>query len=92
MNAISSVGQNNIAREIGISETTVSNFCALPIKEGGEHKHLLDRACRILAAAGLKCVPVTYECYPRQDIEAIFTLAQRSLRGMSSVDQLRWDE
>ncbi|WP_320533642.1 hypothetical protein [Robbsia andropogonis] len=83
-NAIAQVGQNRIAQEIGVSPTTLSRYCS--------EEDALERACKIMAAAGVKCVPIAYECYPRQDIEAIFTLAQRSLRGMSSVDQLRWDE
>jgi hypothetical protein len=60
--AIARVGQNVIADAIGVSAPTVSRFCSEP-----EH---LERACKVLAAAGLKVVPRSAECVSNRTMQA----------------------
>ena len=58
-----------MAESIGISETALSNYKA-------EH---LERACLILAACGLRIVPVTEHTYDEADITALRELATKGL-------------
>ena len=78
---ISSVGQNAIADKLNTSEATISRFVS------GE----LERACLVLATAGLKIVPVEMRCYPQDQIEAIFTLARASMNRVETVEQLSFE-
>jgi len=78
---LASVGQVSVSEQIGVSESTVSRFVAADI----------ERACQVLAAVGLKVVPAEMQCYPRGEIEAIFTLAKASLGKLETVDQLQFD-
>lgn len=82
LQTISRVGQNEIAKLIGTSETTVSRHIAAE----------LERACQVLAAAGLKVVPADMRCYPEDQIEALFTLAKARLKAMESAEKLIFEE
>lgn len=78
---VASVGQNRIAEQIGTSEATVSRFVSAD----------LERACQILAVVGLKVVPIEMKCYPRDQIEAIFTLARASMNRVGDVEALSFE-
>jgi hypothetical protein len=82
LHRISLTGQNKIADEIGVSAPTVSRFCG----EGD-----LERACKVLAAAGVKCVPIEYQCFPRDTVAALMHLARERMDGLKTVEQLTWD-
>lgn len=78
---VSVVGQVNVAEQIGLSGATVSRF----VNED------LERACQVLVALGLKIVPVEMKCYPKDQIEAIFTLARASMNRVDDVEQLSFE-
>ncbi|MBX3703966.1 MAG: hypothetical protein KF822_09350 [Steroidobacteraceae bacterium] len=80
MQRISRTGQNVIAESIGLSAPTVSRFVAEP--EG------LERACRVLAAAGLKVVPVNYQCFSADKVKILLDLARDHLNSLQRIDQL----
>lgn len=46
----------------------------------------------LLAALGLKVVPVDMRCYRPQDIEALLTLAKARLDSIDRPDQLAWGD
>lgn len=79
---IARTGQNRIADEIGVSAPTVSRFCS----EGD-----LERACKVLAAAGIKCVPIEYQCFPKNTVAAFMQLARERMNDLQNVDQLQWE-
>ncbi|WP_412021518.1 hypothetical protein [Burkholderia cepacia] len=79
---ISAKGQNTIAQEIGVSPPTVSRF----VSED------LERACQVLAAAGLKVVPVEMQCFPPRKVEMLLEFARDHLQQLQSVDQLSWED
>ncbi|ENH6340909.1 hypothetical protein ABWH74_004299 [Burkholderia vietnamiensis] len=79
---ISAKGQNTIATEIGVSPPTVSRFVSDD----------LERACQVLAAAGLKVVPVEMQCFPPRKVEMLLELARDHLSQLKSVDQLSWED
>ena len=83
LHRISLAGQNRIAEEIGVSAPTVSRFCS----EGD-----LERACKVLAAAGLKVVPIEYQCFPKKTVEAFMHLARERMNDLVTVDQLQWEQ
>lgn len=78
---ISSVGQKAISEQLGTSEATVSRFVSAD----------LERACQVLAAAGLKVVPCEMKCYPLDQIDAILTLARGRLAEVESAEQLSFE-
>lgn len=80
---VASVGQVNISAKLGVSEATISRFILMPEN--------LERACQVIAALGLKVVPAEMHCYPREEIEAIFTLAKSSMNKLDTVAQLQFD-
>lgn len=82
LHRIALTGQNNIAEEIGLSAPTISRFCS----EGD-----LERACRVLAAAGVKCVPIEYQCFPKDTVAALMHLARERMNGLQNVEQLTWE-
>lgn len=82
LHRISLAGQNKIADEIGLSAPTVSRFCS----EGD-----LERACKVLAAAGIKCVPIEFQCFPRDTVAAFMHLAKERMDSLKTVEQLDWD-
>jgi DNA-binding LacI/PurR family transcriptional regulator len=82
MQAFARKGHQLIADEIGASEATVSRL---------KNEHLAN-FIKALAAAGLKVVPDHMRCYPDDQIEAIFRLAQAHMRQMESSRQLAWED
>lgn len=78
---VASIGQNQIAKELQVSEATVSRFVSAD----------LERACHVLAILGLKVVPAEMKCYPKDQIDAIFTLARASMNRVDDVEQLSFD-
>lgn len=80
--AFQQVGQSTVAKELSISDAQVSEW---KTKDA-------EKAARILAAAGLKCVPISLKCYEPAQIEAILTLAKARISQIESADQLQWDD
>ena len=78
---VSSVGQNTVAEQIGLSGATVSRF----------FNEDLERACQVFAALGLKVVPAEMRCYPRAEMEALLTLARSSMNRVDDVEQLSFE-
>lgn len=79
---ISEVGQNTIATEIGVSPPTVSRF----VSED------LERACLILANAGLKVVPIDRLVVRKHMFEAIATIAYGALNDPNMLKTLVWED
>ena len=79
---ISAVGQNNIAAEIGVSPPTVSRFVSDD----------LERACQVLAAAGLKVVDQDRVCVDRQTYEAMSHIAAKAMANPEIAQQLVWED
>lgn len=78
---VASVGQNEIAEQLQVSEATVSRFVS------GD----LERACHVISILGLKVVPVDMKCYPKDEIDAIFALARGRLNQVDNVEQLSFE-
>jgi hypothetical protein len=78
---IATVGQNQIAEQLQVSEATVSRFVGTD----------LERACHVLSILGLKVVPAEMKCYPKDQIDAIFTLARASMNRVADVEQLSFE-
>jgi len=78
---VASVGQNAVAEQLQVSEATVSRFVSAD----------LERACHVMAILGLKVVPADMKCYPKDQIEAIFTLARASMNRVADVEQLSFE-
>lgn len=68
LSALSDRGQAVAAGCMGVSESTVSRM------KDGE----LEKLSCLLAAVGLKVVPVDMHCYQEAEIEALRILARRS--------------
>lgn len=82
LKALGSAGQVHVAEAIRKDESTVSK---MKDKE-------LPLLARLLAACGLKVVPVTVECYDPQLIGAVFYLARGRLDALEGPRQLEWEE
>jgi len=82
LRGLAQAGQRRVAECMGVSETTVSRM-----KEAE-----IGRVGRLLAACGLKAVPVTMRCYRPESIQALLTLAQERLAQIETPEQLVWDE
>lgn len=78
---LASIGQVTVAEHLGVSESTISR-CV---------KDDMERAIQVLAAVGLKVVPAEMQCYPKEEIEAIFTLAKASMNKLDTVEKLQFD-
>jgi hypothetical protein len=78
---LASVGQAEVARVLDTSESTVSRHV-------NDH---LERACQILAAAGLKVVPKEMQCFPPRKVAILMELARDHLNQLETPDQLQWD-
>lgn len=78
---LASTGQVGVADQLGVSESTISR-CV---------KDDIERVCQMLAAVGLKVVPAEMQCYPKEEIEAIFTLAKASMNRFDTVEKLQFD-
>lgn len=81
LNAFARVSQARIAEQMGINDSQVSRF-----KDGG-----LEHAAALLAACGLKVVPVDMQCFNREKVNALLTLARDHLVQMEHPEQLSWD-
>jgi len=81
LQALARVGQNEVARRMQVSDSTVSRF------KNGE---LLQWAS-FLAALGLKVVPETMKCYDAKKLDAILELARAHLNTMETTEQLAWE-
>ncbi|KVD81906.1 hypothetical protein WS62_23405 [Burkholderia sp. ABCPW 14] len=82
MQRISAIGQNTIATEIGVSPPTISRFVSDD----------LERACQVLAAAGLKLVPAEMQCFPPRKVAILMELARDHLNQLENVEQLTWED
>jgi hypothetical protein len=69
LQALASVGQNELAKAMGVHESTVSRFKDKEITTVGS----------ALAHMGLKVVPVGVECFDPEYVEALRTLAARGI-------------
>ncbi|HWK72201.1 MAG TPA: hypothetical protein VNS29_15310 [Burkholderiaceae bacterium] len=81
---ISRIGQATVAQEVGVSPATVSRFVSEP--DG------LERACKVLAAVGLKVVPVTMQCFPPEKVAIFMTLARDHLNYLQRPEQLAFED
>lgn len=79
---ISAVGQNTIASEIGVSPPTVSRFVAED----------LERACMVLAIAGLKVVDINRVCVDMTMYQAIATIAAGAMGSPETIRRLVWED
>lgn len=79
---ISEVGQNNIATEIGVSPPTVSRF----VSED------LERACQVLASAGLKIVPLDRICVDTAMYQSLVTIASAAMANPNTMQTLVWED
>lgn len=82
LQALSRTGSEPVAREIGVSEATVSRL---------RNEHLRHFAA-LLAATGLKVVPVEMQCYRFESIAAMLTLAKERMAQLETPQQLAWDD
>ena len=84
LQSVASIGQNVIADAIGVSAPTISRFCSEP-----DH---MERACLVLAAAGLKVVPEGVKCVSHRTMQAYKHLAAEYMRQHVEPGILNWDE
>lgn len=73
LRALAGVGQVRAAELIGVSESTVSRF-----KDGG-----LEQAAALLAACGLKCVPLEFRCIDERTFSAFELLWEKAMKQMT---------
>lgn len=71
---LSSIGQVRAAQAIGVNESTISRM-----KEGD-----FDRIGKLLAALGLKVVPVEMEVMDRKKIDAMLELARAYVNDITA--------
>lgn len=79
---LSSVGQVEVARRLGIVESTLSKM------KGDE----LEKAAQVMAAAGLKVVPVAYRCVDPRYMEAILVLAGQQIDRLRQRPELSFED
>jgi len=78
LSALAETGQVVAASCMGVNESTISRM------KNGDIEH----ASKLLAACGLKVIPIKYHCYPEEEIEALRILARRS--DVLRADNLEW--
>ena len=78
LSELAETGQAVAASCMGVNESTVSR-----LKQGD-----IEQASKLLAACGLKVVPVSFRCYPEEEIAALRVLARRS--DVLRADNLSW--
>lgn len=81
LRALATVGQAKAAELVGVSESTVSRF-----KDGG-----LEQAAALLAAVGLKCVPIQAQCFDPEYVRALRVMAGVGLQQCES-KSLSWED
>ena len=79
LSALADTGQAVAATCMGVSESVVSR-----LKQGD-----IEQLSKLLAACGLKVIPIDYRCYPQDEIEALRILARRS--DVLRADNLNWE-
>ena len=77
------IGQGQIARAIGVSDTWMSN------RKEDEH---FDHFCAALAAGGLKVVPESVKCYPADQLTALIQFAKIGMRHVREPADLLWED
>jgi hypothetical protein len=77
---LSSVGQVEVSRQLGVSEPTISRL---------KNEHL-EAVCQMLAVLNLKVVPIEMKCFEPRKIEILMELARDHLNQLESVEQLTW--
>jgi transcriptional regulator with XRE-family HTH domain len=83
LQAVARVGQIDVAAQIGVDDSTISRFMS---DEKG-----MARALQILAAAGLKVVPSSMQCFPPRKVAILMELARDHLNTLETPEQLQWD-
>lgn len=73
LRALGEVSQKRVAEIVGLSESAMSTWKT-------DH---LERACLVIAACGLRVVPVTEHTYEEADIAALRQLASKGLAHFS---------
>lgn len=81
LQGLATVGQVKAAELTGQSETKVSRFKTTD----------LDEVAAILAACGLKCVPIEMQCFAPEKVQALLTLAKDHLAAIERPEQLTWE-
>lgn len=81
LRGIAEHSQARIAEQLGVNDSTISRF-----KDGG-----LAQAAALLAACGLKVVPISMQCFPQEKVGALLTLARAHLVQMEHPEQLSWE-
>jgi hypothetical protein len=81
LNAMAEKGQNELAKAMGVAESTISRMKG----EGG-----LEQVVGALAHLGLKVVPVGYECYDPEYVAALRTLANVGIK--KEAPRLDWSD
>lgn len=79
---LASVGQNNVAEQLQVSESTVSRFVSVD----------LERACQVFASLGLKVVPQEMQCFEPRKVEIFMELARDHLNHLQNVQQLSFED
>lgn len=82
LNRLASVGLENAGAAVGIDPSTVSRW------KGKE----IPQLAILLAALGLKVVPVELRCYRETEIEALFALAKSRIERMHHAAELAEDD
>lgn len=83
LQAISRTGQQVAADCIGTSVSTVSRWQSSDGTAMG-----LEQIATLLAAIGLKVVPVEMKCFPAHEVAALFTLAKAHLARAQNVESM----
>lgn len=72
------IGQVHIAKELNVSEATISRF----------KENCLQQFSEIIAACGLKIVPESVHCYSDDSINAVLTLAGQRMDQLKKASDL----
>lgn len=80
LQALAATGQNELAKSMGVHESTISRM-----KDGG-----IETYCAALAHLGLKVVPVGVECYDPEYVAALRTLANVGIKR--DAPRLDWSD
>jgi hypothetical protein len=83
LNGMHSFGQSHLAKELDVSESTVSKW-----KPNGD----IDRTAKMLSVLGLKVVPVTAQCFDPQYVEHLRALAKIGLNAPAQEQVLDWED
>jgi hypothetical protein len=78
--ALSRVGQNEVATTLGISDSSVSRL-----------KEQVPQFAGMLARLGLKVVPQEMRCYDERTLASILELARQRMDQLKSPQQLAQD-